>query len=239
MPEFTIYVHTFPNSKKYVGATSQPLNRRWRGGKGYEGQPVYDAILKYGWDNIKHEILFTGLTKGEAEQKEMELINTLGTNRPKKGYNIENGGSRSNLNEYTKDKLSKAMRGKLEGEKHWNYGNRWSDEVKQKMSNSHKGMKMSEGAKQKLRNRFSGTGNPMHGIKMTKEHKEKLQSACVKSCSKPVICIESGMIYSSGAEAQRKTGICARQILYCCNKKRYKTAGGDHWEFYFKVGEGQ
>lgn len=47
MEGYTVYMHTFPNKKRYIGITKQELSRRWRGGKGYIGQPVYNAILKY------------------------------------------------------------------------------------------------------------------------------------------------------------------------------------------------
>ena len=53
MGEYTVYMHVFPNGKKYVGITSQDVSRRWRDGEGYEGQVVYGAILKYGWNNVK------------------------------------------------------------------------------------------------------------------------------------------------------------------------------------------
>lgn len=73
--KYLIYIHIFPNRKKYIGVTSQKPNQRWRNGKGYYGSTrIYNAIQKYGWENIEHKILFTGLTKEEAEQKEKELI---------------------------------------------------------------------------------------------------------------------------------------------------------------------
>ena len=65
---YTVYLHTFPNQKYYVGVTKQALSRRWRDGEGYLGQPVYDAIKKYGWENITHTILESDLTKEQAEQ---------------------------------------------------------------------------------------------------------------------------------------------------------------------------
>lgn len=137
------------------------------------------------------------------------------------------------MTEETKKKLSEAKKGKMAGKNHWNYGNHWSEEVKQKISIKHKGSKMAEETKEKLRKRFSGSNNPMYNTKMPKEHKKKLQEACVKATSKSVICIETKVIYSSGAEAQRQTGICARTIQNCCrNIGFYKTAGGYHWEYY-------
>jgi hypothetical protein len=53
MGEYTVYMHVFPNGKKYVGITSQDVSRRWRDGEGYEGQVVYGAILKYGWNSCQ------------------------------------------------------------------------------------------------------------------------------------------------------------------------------------------
>lgn len=57
-----VYEHLFPNGKRYVGITSKPPKTRWENGAGYakDGQPVmYNAIQKYGWDNIEHNVLFT------------------------------------------------------------------------------------------------------------------------------------------------------------------------------------
>ena len=83
MKTWVVYVHIFPNGKKYFGITCKIPDKRWENGHGYtkNGQPVmYHAIKKYGWENIKHEILFTNLTKKEAELKEKELIALYKTN---------------------------------------------------------------------------------------------------------------------------------------------------------------
>ena len=92
MASFKVYMHKFPNNKVYIGITSQTLNRRWRNGYGYKGQAVYNAILKYGWNNIKHIVLFENLTKKEAEEKEIELIKLFNSTSHKNGYNVETGG---------------------------------------------------------------------------------------------------------------------------------------------------
>ena len=73
---YIVYKHTSPSNKVYIGITSQTPERRWRkDGKGYKTHIYFwNAIKKYGWNNFKHEVLFSGLTKEEAEQKEIELI---------------------------------------------------------------------------------------------------------------------------------------------------------------------
>ena len=54
---------------------------------------MYNAIKKYGWENVKHEILYKNLTKEEAEQKEIELIKFYNSTDDNFGYNIEKGGN--------------------------------------------------------------------------------------------------------------------------------------------------
>lgn len=232
---YTVYMHTFPNGKRYIGITHQNINRRWRDGKGYEGQIVYKAILKYGWDNIEHKVLFTDLTQAEAEEKEKELIKEYKTDRHANGYNVEKGGGV--MSDETKEKLIKSKKEYYKHNKHWNSGRHWSNEVKEKIAKAHTGLKDSEETLKKKSKRFSGKNNPMYGTKIPKEHKEKLQKACIEAISKKCKCIETGVIYSSMAEAGRETGITPRTISYVCNKQGYyKTAGGYHWEYVEKGG---
>lgn len=109
MNDFIVYKHLFPNNKTYIGITCQNVNKRWAGGYGYRNTLVGNAIQKYGWENVKHEILFENLTKEEAEQKEIELIAYYKSNQRKYGYNIANGGNhKGKVAEETKAKISKA-----------------------------------------------------------------------------------------------------------------------------------
>ena len=107
---FIVYMHTTPNKKRYIGITQQEAEVRWKKGKGYDTQYFSKAIKKYGWDNIKHEILFENLTKEEAEKKEVELIDFYNSNDKRYGYNIENGGSHNVCSEETKRKMSEAQK---------------------------------------------------------------------------------------------------------------------------------
>lgn len=51
-----------------------------------------------------------------------------------------------------------------------------------------------------------------------------------KKRSKPVLCVETGVIYPSFAEAFRKTGVYLANIHKCCQGK-LKTTGGYHWRY--------
>ena len=140
---YTVYRHTFPNGKVYIGITGRDPEERWRNGKGYRKQDkVFNAILYYGWQNIKHDILYTGLSKAEAEAKEIELIARCDS--VKKGYNADNGGS--------------------------TYGFH-SDETKQKISKARKGMSVSDETKKKLSLANTGKGNGFYGKHHTEEVK--------------------------------------------------------------------
>lgn len=78
---YTVYVHTLPDGRKYVGCTSLDLERRWEHGQGYKNQPLfYSQILEYGWDNIKHEVFRTYYSKKRAQKNERKLIRKLGDN---------------------------------------------------------------------------------------------------------------------------------------------------------------
>lgn len=197
---YKVYIHIFPNNKKYIGITMNIPNYRWNNGNGYNRQKIMkNAIKKYGWENIKHKILFTNLTKEEAEQKEIELIAFYKSNQRKYGYNIENGGNCvGKMSEETKKKISKSNIGKNTGIKNGMYGKHPKGEFKKGNIPYNKGKKM-----------------PI-------EERRKR--------SKPVLCVETGIIYYSAREANDKTGISYKSISSVCNKKR-KTTGGYHWEF--------
>lgn len=53
---------------------------------------ICKAIKKYGVENFKFELLYSGLTIEEAENKEIELIASKNTRVPN-GYNVAKGGN--------------------------------------------------------------------------------------------------------------------------------------------------
>ena len=90
---WSVYKHTSPNNKVYIGITSKEPKNRWMSGYGYRKNEHFQrAIKKYGWKNITHEVLHTNLSQVEAESKEKELIALYKSNNAKYGYNNDNGG---------------------------------------------------------------------------------------------------------------------------------------------------
>ena len=91
--KYQVYVHTFPNNKKYVGlSTMENINQRWENGYGYKTQKLmYRAILKYGWKNIKHTV-YQCDTEKEMKYLERYLISYYQTRDRRYGYNLAEGG---------------------------------------------------------------------------------------------------------------------------------------------------
>lgn len=90
---YCVYKHTTPNRKIYVGITGQKPEDRWKKGFGYKNNShFFRAIQKYGWDNIKHEILLDGLTHNQAKSFEQMYIALYQSNNREFGYNKTSGG---------------------------------------------------------------------------------------------------------------------------------------------------
>lgn len=136
---YTVYKHTNKiNNKIYIGITGRSVAQRWLRGEGYKPKRptqsayFYNAILKYGWESFKHEILYSKLTKEEAEQKEIDLIAAYQSNVRSIGYNIDNGGdSVGKLSEETKMKVAES----------WNLNRK---ERSKRISEGKKGVKFSD-----------------------------------------------------------------------------------------------
>lgn len=86
MLTWSVYKHTAPDGRAYIGIAQNP-EIRWANGKGYkDNPPFWECIQSEGWDNITHEILYTGLDSRSARKKESELIDLYGTLTPN-GFN--------------------------------------------------------------------------------------------------------------------------------------------------------
>ena len=148
---WTVYRHISPSGKVYIGITSQDVLTRWHYGHGYvRCEYFYKAIQKYGWNSIKHEVLFTNLSEEKAKYLEVELIRhykALGIS-----YNLTDGGDG------------------------W-LGYHHSDETKEKMRVAKLGTHLSEDTKQKMSKSRMGRLGTMNGKRHTEETKAKMSVA--------------------------------------------------------------
>ena len=107
---YSIYVHTTPDGRKYIGSTSLKPKIRFQGGSNYKTCTRFnDAINFFGWNNIKHEILETVEDKETALKREEYYTRLWRTNEPEFGYNIYVGNIPI---EETKNKRYEKMNGR-------------------------------------------------------------------------------------------------------------------------------
>lgn len=174
------------NGKKYVGKTSQTIQKRWRRhcslAKG--GSQIYfmSAIRKYGEDAFTiEEIAEVPSPEWESYLERMWIL-LLGTTNNKIGYNSTSGGdgfSSGNLNpnrmsprrgeqiwnfgkpvpEEIRKRISNTLIGKMVGEKNPFFGKKHSEETLKFLSESQKGLKRgapSEETREKIRQKMLG-----------------------------------------------------------------------------------
>lgn len=99
---YKVYCYTFPNGKKYIGQTKRSIKER-AGANGYYYQDsplLYNAIQKYGWDNIQKDILEDNLTLDEANNQEKYYIKLYQTTDKNFGYNLSTGGDGNCKSDY-------------------------------------------------------------------------------------------------------------------------------------------
>ena len=103
---FTVYKHTCPNGKVYIGMTGTDVDDRWKDGFGYvDNQAFFHDIVLYGWLHIDHHILSVHSTKEEALREEAYQILLHNSVYPQHGYNIAQKGTThsASVAQYTKD----------------------------------------------------------------------------------------------------------------------------------------
>lgn len=209
---YTVYKHTSPSGKVYIGITVQAPAKRWgRGGEGYAHCPRFRAaIQKYGWDNIRHEIIAEGLSQAEAERLEIELIAEYKAMDKAHGYNIDRGGS-------TGPKHSAETRAKIGAA---NRSREWTPEARQKVREYRRAHPTTPETGRKI-------GEANRGRKHRPESIEKIRTA--QAC-KAVRNVTTGTVYPRIQDAARACGLDPSQIVKVCKGKR-KTHGGYVWAY--------
>ena len=223
---YCVYVHIFPNGKVYVGVTGDIPERRWgANGCNYKNPYIKNAIKKYGWQNIKHEIICDGLTMEQASDMEIEMIKKFNSANRMFGYNISFGGIKEKIcSEETKRKL-----------RNFNTGKILSEETKKKISEYQKGQKRSEETRKRMSKaqkiNFNNGNNAMHSPQVRKKVAQKLKGKkfpkwilekATKAKYHPVMNINTGVIYQSIKSACDETGLNRTTIIRQCTGKTKK-----------------
>lgn len=252
---YTIYKHTTPNGKNYIGVTSQPLERRWRKGEGYVKCVLfYRAIKKYGWDNIEHTIIESGIkTMQEASQKEQQYIALYKSDDPRYGYNLMDGGyTGHHLNPESEAKRKESFMKTIDRERlsrnakrqfalygHPMKGKHLSEEAKQKLREAHKGKKMpprSEETRKKLSIALTGREFSDEHKRHISESKKGVYSGHKNPRAKTVVCIETGDVFLCAKYAAEWAGHPGgnHNIISVCTGN-LKSAYGYTWRYADKA----
>ena len=243
---YTVYKHTFPNNKVYIGITQQEPEKRWKNGLGYDAHQTLmkRAIKKYGWINIKHEILFTNLSKEEACDKEIELIAFYNSTDKQKGYNVSKGGEgtigvkpteeskQKNRIAHLGKKASLETRKKISESNKGKHNIKRTEEQKKKISEATKKAMQNPEIRKRLSETHSGKNHRNYGKHLSEEIKRKISKTekGKHKKGKKVMCIETNKIYDNITIAHNKTKINGYCIGQVCLGKR-KTAGKLHWKY--------
>lgn len=201
---FCVYKHTAPNGKVYIGITGRNPLTRWNHGNGYRGNPhFWNAICKYGWDNIRHEVLMSGLSKEEAERCEIVLIKSHDSTNPARGYNKSTGGGCCT-------------------------GHTWKLTEGQRKNQSEAQKKLHAAGRGNVFKNQRGSNNAFYGHHHTADARKKISDSQynpVLQYSKNGVLIAE---YANPYQAQVRTG--ASHVLEACKGLR-KSAGGYVWKF--------
>lgn len=180
-----IYCATSPSGKKYYGFALDLKIRQTKHKSsmksGYSNK-FYNAIRKYGWDNIRWEIIEEHSADSkkrlneilcERETHWIEKDNTF-----ESGYNMTRGGDGVlglKWNEGSREKLSETQKGRKLSEAHKrnigkaNRGRKLSKESKAKIGRKNRGNKYCLGVerspetREKIAESKVGENNPMYG----------------------------------------------------------------------------
>lgn len=209
-----IYKLTSPSGRCYIGQTIH-LDRRiksYRRLNCKEQHKLYNAIIKYGFDNMKLDVLFqynsTDRSKLNILLDAMEKFCIKKYDSVYSGYNIRFGGTGGKCTEETLEKMRFAQ------------SNR-SEETRRKMSDRLKGKRLPEIAYE--RSRASNTGRKMSqelkdkirkwsvGHTVTEEHRETLRIMMTNR----IISDETRLKMSISSTGRKHTDETKKKISEC------------------------
>lgn len=165
------------------------------------GRKLLQSIKKHGKENFKRTILCWCLNQQSLDDLEMCFIKMYDSMNPDVGYNLVSGGQ---------SLVPIEMRENTSGENNPNYGNKWTEEQKKRLSDL-----------AKLRD-VSGANNPNYGKKWSKEKRDamsKRQTGVYAGTKNPratkILCVETGEVFDMINLVAEREGIKAPYTSTC------------------------
>lgn len=182
------------NGLSYIGQTIHTVESRWRSHcyKGSFCRKLSNAIQKHGPDSFEVETIDQAKTLEELNKKEEFWVKELNTLHPH-GYNLQTGGKNGIPTE----------------------------ETRQKMSRSQKGIKRPASRKQALK-----LAAAKKGVKQAPETIAKRAA----SCRKNIVDCTTGVVYNSIKEAAEALGL-QRPNTSMNLKGKNKSCGGRQFQY--------
>jgi group I intron endonuclease len=210
MKKIGIYKITSPSGKVYIGQ-SIDIEKRWNKYKNLhcnEQTKLYRSLNKHGIESHTFEIIEECSVEmlNQRERFYQDLYNVIGD----KGLNCkltETSDKTGELSNETKLKLSESAKKLYEnGFVNPMQGKKANEATKLKMSESKKGKKITEETKIKIGQANKGRKFNNDVCKKFSDVQKRLyESGYINPKSKKVINIETGDIYNSISECERKT----------------------------------
>ena len=223
---YLVYKATSPSEKVYIGMTKKNLDSRrkeheWHSKSNKVRKIFHSALRKYEL-NFTWEVLIGGLTKEEAEKKEIEYIAQLNATDRDFGYNQAKGGMAGNImTPESRAKWKEKMQALWDNPK---YSKRLSDSQKRMHTEDHN---WKEKQSIRMKETFNNPERKAKNTKMLQElngsRKKREFMATVKG-GKPFICVETNERFELLQDAADRFGVDKRRI-HCILKypQRYKT----------------
>ena len=219
-----IYMYTFPNNKRYIGKTCRSMSKRQRDDlwTGYKRCTLlWNAIQKYGVENIEQDILFEdNMTDAEASRLEQICILLFKCNanrffNPSYGYNLTDGGDGVSGVKRQDEAHMKQVREMIDSRK----GCKLTAEHKRKLSIAHTGLKMgsmSESTKRKI-SIANSKENMSEETRLRRSNSKKKQVIAVHKVTHEYI------IFDSASDAANYFNVRPSAVTRWCNKTRNST----------------
>jgi group I intron endonuclease len=211
---YTVYKHTnLINNKVYIGQTSYSNpEQRWG---------------KYGQKYSSCKYFYSAILKYDWDNFSHEILETnLTAEEANKKERYYITLYKSNQENFGYNLTSGGEQGKI-----------LSPISKQKMSLAKKGKSLSEEHKQNISKAFKGEKHPNYGKHLSETTKKKIG----EKNSKPIQCVETGVVYKNRIEAAQAVGLKNHRSITEALRDSWRTAGKDkntniryHWKYVDK-----